>query len=169
MLTINVINLYISIVWILNKCCTHHYIRRDVKFCFLRGLAHCSLISITDCRSESENTTPNQFYVNFKLSRLSLRQTLLQWLQDTFSKYQSRKMSLPIFFTIMELRFKYIRAVCPRLKTVREFLPNRFENLWYQSQESQMISNDRDSFAWIKNFLSRNAVSKIGFRLIFWS
>ena len=106
MLTINIINLYISIVWILNKCCTHRYIRRDVKFCFLRGLAHCSLISITDCSSESENTTPNQFYVNFKLSRLSLRQTLLQWLQDTFHKYQSRKMSLPISFNIMELRFK---------------------------------------------------------------
>ena len=97
MLTINIINLYISIIWILNKCCTHRYIRRDVKFCFLRGLAHCSFISITDCSSESENTTPNQFYVNFKLSRLSLRQTLLQWLQDTFPKYQSRKMSLPIF------------------------------------------------------------------------
>ena len=96
---------------------------------FLRGLAQCSLISITDWSSESENTAPywtnevpwNQFYFNFELRRLFLRQTLLQWLQNTFLKNQSRKISLRI------------------LSSSRDFTSNRYPFVhdwkwleWYQ-------------------------------------
>ena len=103
---------------------------------FLRGLAQCSLMSITDWSSESENTAPywtnevpwNQFYFNFKLRRLFLRQTLLQWLQNTFLKNQSRKISLRI------------------LSSSRDFTSNRYPFV-HDWKWLEMISNVRDSFS----------------------